>query len=97
MEIEHPGGRAAVDDDDEEVSPVEQVRLTVPTTDDPTLPVWTFRMWTIGLVSCALLAFFNQFFAYRSQPLTITQITIQVSSRPKHTKPQGIHGYETNF
>jgi hypothetical protein len=33
---------------------VEQVRLTVPTTDDPTLPVWTFRMWTIGVVSCAL-------------------------------------------
>jgi hypothetical protein len=49
MEIErhHPG-------DDDDVELVEQVRLTVPTTDDPTLPVWTFRMWTIGVVSCAL-------------------------------------------
>ncbi len=25
-------------------SPVERVRLTVPNTDDPSLPVWTFRM-----------------------------------------------------
>ncbi|CAK9226194.1 unnamed protein product [Sphagnum troendelagicum] len=33
-------------------SPVEQVRQTVPNTDDPSLPVWTFRMWTIGLLFC---------------------------------------------
>ncbi len=29
-------------------SPVEQVRYT----DDPSLLVWTFRMWTIGLLFC---------------------------------------------
>ena len=66
--------------DDEDQSPVEQVVLTVATTDDPTLPVWTFRMWTIGLLSCALLSFLNQFFAYRTEPLIITQITAQVSN-----------------
>jgi hypothetical protein len=76
MEIERPPGRAAADEDD--VSPVEQVRLTVPTTDDSTLPVWTFRMWTMGFISCALLSFVNQFFAYRSEPIVISQITIQV-------------------
>ncbi|KAM0881697.1 hypothetical protein ACQ4PT_032793 [Festuca glaucescens] len=80
MEIEHPAGRAAADEDD--VSPVEQVRLTVPTTDDPTLPVWTFRMWTMGFISCALLSFVNQFFAYRSEPIVISQITIQVAALP---------------
>ena len=83
MEIEHhhhPGGRVAAVGDDDDVALVEQVRLTVPTTDDPTLPVWTFRMWTIGVVSCALLSFFNQFFAYRSEPIIISQITVQVSS-----------------
>ncbi|RCV35193.1 hypothetical protein SETIT_7G220900v2 [Setaria italica] len=84
MEIEHhSGGRvAAVGGDDDDVELVEQVRLTVPTTDDPTLPVWTFRMWTIGVVSCALLSFFNQFFAYRSEPIIISQITVQVAALP---------------
>jgi hypothetical protein len=82
MEIERQLSRrdadVGADDDDDDVALVEQVRLTVPTTDDPTLPVWTFRMWTIGIVSCALLSFFNQFFAYRTEPIIISQITVQV-------------------
>jgi OPT family oligopeptide transporter len=68
--------------EEEESSPVEEVRLTVPSTDDPSLPVWTFRMWSIGLLSCALLSFLNQFFSYRSEPLIVTQITVQVASLP---------------
>ena len=68
--------------DDEETSPIEEVRLTVPTTDDPSLPVWTFRMWSIGLLSCALMSFLNQFFSYRTEPLIVTQITVQVASLP---------------
>ncbi|KAJ4962535.1 hypothetical protein NE237_022474 [Protea cynaroides] len=68
--------------DEDELSPIEQVRLTVLNTDDPTLPVWTFRMWTLGLVSCCLLSFLNQFFSYRTQPLVITQITVQIASLP---------------
>ena len=86
MEIErHPSRRVAAvgeEEDDGDVALVEQVRLTVPTTDDPTLPVWTFRMWTIGIVSCALLSFFNQFFAYRTEPIIISQITVQVAALP---------------
>ncbi|KAJ0024356.1 hypothetical protein Pint_08533 [Pistacia integerrima] len=66
----------------EELSPVEEVGLTVPVTDDPTLPVWTFRMWFLGLLSCAVLSFLNQFFSYRKEPLVITQITVQVASLP---------------
>ncbi|KAJ4843126.1 oligopeptide transporter 4 [Turnera subulata] len=69
-------------EEDDDVSPIEQVRLTVTNTDDPTLPVWTFRMWFLGLLSCGLLSFLNQFFAYRTEPLVITQITIQVASLP---------------
>ena len=30
--------------DESELPPIEEVRLTVPSTDDPSLPVWTFRM-----------------------------------------------------
>lgn len=43
-------------------SPIEQVRLTVPITDDPTLPCLTFRTWVLGSICCVLLAFLNKFF-----------------------------------
>jgi hypothetical protein len=49
-----PGGSEEADDG---ASPIEEVRMTVPATDDPTLPVWTFRMWTLGLLSCVLMSF----------------------------------------
>lgn len=65
-----------------EESPIEEVRLTVPITDDPSLPVWTFRMWLLGILSCCTLSFLNQFFAYRTEPLVITQITVQVAALP---------------
>ena len=69
-------------DDDDDESPIEEVRLTVTNTDDPNLPVWTFRMWFMGLLSCGLLSFLNQFFSYRTEPLIITQITVQVAVLP---------------
>jgi OPT family oligopeptide transporter len=68
--------------DEDELSPIEEVRLTVSNTDDPTQPVWTFRMWTLGLLSCGLLSFLNQFFAYRTEPIIITQITVVVATLP---------------
>ncbi|CAI9291744.1 unnamed protein product [Lactuca saligna] len=67
---------------EDEESPIEEVRLTVPTTDDPTQYLWTFRMWVLGLISCVLLSFLNQFFSYRTSPLVITQITVQVATLP---------------
>ncbi|KAI3842416.1 hypothetical protein MKW92_022590 [Papaver armeniacum] len=70
------------DVDEDELSPIEEVRLTVTNTDDHTLPVWTFRMWFLGILSCGLLSFLNQFFAYRTEPLVITQITVQVATLP---------------
>nr|GMD16718.1 oligopeptide transporter 4-like [Ipomoea batatas] len=70
------------DINEDELSPVEEVRLTVPNTDDPTLPIWTFRMWVLGLFSCVLLSFLNQFFSYRKEPLIVTQITALVAALP---------------
>ncbi|KAJ4962257.1 hypothetical protein NE237_022196 [Protea cynaroides] len=70
------------EEEEEELSPIEQVRLTVTNTDDPSLPVWTFRMWTLGLLSCCMLSFLNQFFSYRTEPIIITQLTVQVASLP---------------
>ncbi|KAK9270850.1 hypothetical protein L1049_026436 [Liquidambar formosana] len=68
--------------DENEISPIEEVRLTVPNEDDPSLPVWTFRMWFLGLTSCGLLSFLNTFFSYRTEPLLISMISVQVATLP---------------
>ncbi|XWS38018.1 hypothetical protein CRYUN_Cryun19dG0094500 [Craigia yunnanensis] len=52
-----------------EECPVKQVELTVPKTDDPTLPDVTFRMWVLSLGVCVVLSFVNQFFWNRKMPL----------------------------
>lgn len=70
------------ENESEENSPIKQVALTVPTTDDPSLPVLTFRMWVLGTLSCVLLSFLNQFFWYRTEPLTITAISAQIAVVP---------------
>ncbi|XP_058179767.1 oligopeptide transporter 7-like isoform X1 [Rhododendron vialii] len=67
---------------EEENSPIEQVALTVPVTDDGTLPAATFRMWTLGTLVCALLSFLNQFFFFRREPLSITSISAQIAVAP---------------
>lgn len=72
----------AEESDEVDDSPIEQVRLTVPITDDPTQPVLTFRTWTLGLASCIVLAFINQFFGYRTTPLSISSVSAQIISLP---------------
>ncbi|KAL7212399.1 hypothetical protein ACSBR2_015144 [Camellia fascicularis] len=66
----------------EERCPVEEVALVVPETDDPSLPVMTFRAWFLGITSCTLLIFLNTFFIYRTQPLTISAILMQIAVLP---------------
>ncbi|KAK7311723.1 hypothetical protein RJT34_10034 [Clitoria ternatea] len=68
--------------EDDGVSPVEQVRLIVSNEDDPSLPVWTFRTWFLGITSVLVLSFFNTFFAYRKEPLTVTMVSVQVATLP---------------
>ncbi|CAN1226906.1 Oligopeptide transporter 7, partial [Linum perenne] len=70
------------DDDQLENSPIEQVSLTVPATDDPSLPAITFRTWTLGALACLLLSFLNQFFWYRNEPLSITAVSAQIAVVP---------------
>ncbi|CAK9156999.1 unnamed protein product [Ilex paraguariensis] len=76
------GSESKDDPQKDENSPIEQVFLTVPVTDDPTLPVLTFRMWTLGILACLLLSFVNQFYWYRRQPLSITSISAQITVLP---------------
>ncbi|CAK7323351.1 unnamed protein product [Dovyalis caffra] len=63
-------------------SPIEEVKLTVPITDDPTLPCLTFRTWVLGITCCALLAFVNQFFGYRQNRLYISSVSAQIVALP---------------
>ncbi|KAF7148453.1 hypothetical protein RHSIM_Rhsim03G0211900 [Rhododendron simsii] len=70
------------DDPASDESRIKQVDITVPKTDDPTLPVVTFRMWVLGLTSCVVLSFVNQFFWYRTEPLSLSSITAQIAVVP---------------
>ncbi|WOL00974.1 hypothetical protein Cni_G09687 [Canna indica] len=63
-------------------SPVEEVALVVPETDDPTLPVMTFRAWFLGIATCSILIFLNTFFTYRTQPFSISAILMQIAALP---------------
>lgn len=77
-------GLCVVVADDIEVDdcPIEQVRLTVLITDDPTQPALTFRTWVLGLASCIILAFVNLFFSYRTNPLSISSVSAQIVTLP---------------
>ena len=55
-------------------SPIEQVRLIVPITDDPTLLCLPIRTWFLGITSCAVLSFTNQFFSYSQNTYIISYI-----------------------
>ncbi|XP_077236614.1 oligopeptide transporter 1-like [Tasmannia lanceolata] len=46
------------------------------------MPVLTFRTWILGITSCALLAFLNQFFSYRQNPIGITSVSVQIAVLP---------------
>ncbi|CAL1353847.1 unnamed protein product [Linum trigynum] len=83
FEIEKPGHLPSLSEEEEvNDNPIEQVRLTVPITDDPTQPTLTFRTWVLGIASCAILAFVNQFFGYRTNQLSISSVTAQILVLP---------------
>lgn len=46
-------------------SPYAEVRAAVANTDDPNMPVNTFRMWFLGLLFTILISGMNQFFNMR--------------------------------
>ncbi|KAI4340011.1 hypothetical protein MLD38_024890 [Melastoma candidum] len=80
---EEPQKLASLDvEDGENDSPIEEVRLTVPTKDDPNEPALTFRTWFLGIFSCVILAFVNQFFGYRQNPLFISSVSAQILVLP---------------
>ncbi|KAG6385889.1 hypothetical protein SASPL_154772 [Salvia splendens] len=77
---------------DGENSPVEQVALTVPPTDDPSLPVVTFRMWILGAAACVLLSFLNQFFCLNPGRFNVKEhVLITIFANSGAANPYSIH------
>lgn len=60
----------AFDDD----SPYPEVRSAVSNTDDPSIPVNTFRAWVIGLIWAIILPGINQFFFFRFPAVTVSSV-----------------------
>ncbi|OMP12035.1 Oligopeptide transporter OPT superfamily [Corchorus capsularis] len=69
-------------DDEVNDNPIEEVRLTVPITDDPTQVALTFRTWFLGLLSCCILSLVNDFFSYRNNQLSVTAVSAQIVVLP---------------
>ncbi|XP_031264016.1 oligopeptide transporter 5-like [Pistacia vera] len=70
------------EDEEFDDNPIEEVRLTVSITDDPTEPVLTFRTWVLGIASCCILAFLNRFFGFRQNQLNIGSVSAQIVVLP---------------
>ncbi|EJF60906.1 OPT oligopeptide transporter [Dichomitus squalens LYAD-421 SS1] len=66
----------------EDDSPYPEVRSAVANTDDPDMPVNTFRAWFIGLIWSIILPGMNQFFFFRYPSVTVTSIVAQLLSYP---------------
>ncbi|KAF9921304.1 hypothetical protein FBU30_008702 [Linnemannia zychae] len=69
-------------DEDTNTSPIEEVRVTVSSNDDPSLPYNTFRMWFLGLIFTAIIAFVNQFFSLRQTQIAIGYPVVALVSLP---------------
>ncbi|KAJ1933464.1 hypothetical protein EC988_009113, partial [Linderina pennispora] len=71
-------------DEDElaEQSPYEMVAVAVSNTDDPDLPCLTFRSLFLGVVFTVVLAFVNQLFFFRENPITLGGYVVQLLSFP---------------
>ncbi|KAG0302647.1 hypothetical protein BGZ98_007336 [Dissophora globulifera] len=68
--------------EEEDNSPIEEVRVTIPNTDDPTMPYNTFRMWTLGLFWTCVISFVNQFFYLRQTSISIGYSVVALLSLP---------------
>ncbi|KAF9987350.1 hypothetical protein BGZ75_000707 [Mortierella antarctica] len=68
--------------EEEDDSPIEEVRVTVSNIDDPSLPYNTFRMWFLGLLWTCIISFVNQFFYLRQTTISIGYSVVALLSLP---------------
>ncbi|KAF9944478.1 hypothetical protein BGZ70_004609, partial [Mortierella alpina] len=68
--------------EEEDDSPIEEVRVIVSNVDDPSLPYNTFRMWFLGLLWTCIISFVNQFFYLRQTTISIGYSVVALLSLP---------------
>ncbi|KAF9275129.1 hypothetical protein BGZ68_000110 [Mortierella alpina] len=68
--------------EEEDDSPIEEVRVTVSNVDDTSLPYNTFRMWFLGLLWTCIISFVNQFFYLRQTTISIGYSVVALLSLP---------------
>src|ERR1700753_1641355 len=67
----------------EDDSPYPQVRAAVPNTDDPSMPVNTFRVWFLGLLTAIIFPGLNAFFGLRCESsIALRNLSISHSCSP---------------
>ncbi|UJR10190.1 hypothetical protein I4U23_014405 [Adineta vaga] len=71
---------AALENNENEQSPYEEVAANVSNKDDPSIAVLTVRSLFLGVAFTAILSFVNQFFWYRTSPLVIGVLVAQLLS-----------------
>lgn len=62
----------------EDDSPYPEVRSAVANTDDPDMPVNTFRAWFIGVLWAVIIPGMNQFFFFRYPSVTVSGVRSSV-------------------
>ena len=62
--------------EEEEDSPFAEVRASVSNTDDPDMPVLTFRMWLIGMFLNVGSAAANTFFNFRNPQIYVISLPV---------------------
>ncbi|KAI0662504.1 OPT oligopeptide transporter [Cubamyces menziesii] len=63
-------------------SPYAEVRAAVPNTDDPSLPVNTFRVWFLGIILSSFLSALNHFLLPRWPSVAISALIAQLIALP---------------
>ncbi|CAM0138411.1 unnamed protein product [Umbelopsis sp. WA50703] len=74
QEVEHA--------DQSEDSPIDIIRSTIHTVDNPRLPVFTFRAWFLGTIFCILGAAVSQFYFFRSNKLAYSSFFVTLVTYP---------------
>ncbi|KAJ1963432.1 hypothetical protein GGI12_002063, partial [Dipsacomyces acuminosporus] len=70
------------EDEEDDDSPFEMVRIAVSNKDDSDLPVLTFRSWVLGIFFAAALSFVNQFYWFRELQVSLNSSVVQILSFP---------------
>ncbi|KAG5974456.1 hypothetical protein E4U55_008208 [Claviceps digitariae] len=66
----------------QEDSPYPEVRISIPPTDDPDMPVNTIRAWFLGAVLCTITAACNVLLSMHRSSASITSTVVQLVAYP---------------